>query len=125
VPESEYQIHKAIVEWLELALPDGCVFHHSPNEGKHNVSYRMKQKRLAVRPGWPDLEIFINPSWWGSNGPWHVVFLEIKTGKGRVSKNQKEIGADLVMAGQRVHIVRSIDDCREALARYVTLKDAP
>jgi len=124
VSESEYQIHKAIVEWLDMALPDGCVFHHSPNETgqRAGVGLIQKRKRLGVRSGWPDLEIYINRTWWSSNGPWHVVFLEIKTEKGRVSKNQKEIGADLVMAGQRVHIVRSIDDCREVLSNYCKLK---
>ena len=119
---SEYEIHKSIVEWLKIALPDGCVFHHSPNEGRHNVAYRAKQKRLGVRAGWPDLDIFINPTWWRFAGPWSLVFLEIKTLKGRLSKNQKSLHSELANAGCHIHIVRSIEDSRNALSQYCKLK---
>ena len=129
-PASEYEIHRSIVEWLEGvppacvgALPDGCEVHHSPNEGKHKVQYRAKLAKLGVKKGWPDLEVFINPSWWSYAGPWSPVFLEVKSAKGRLSQSQKAVAQRLEKLGCHVHTVRSIDEARKALARYVQLRD--
>jgi hypothetical protein len=120
---SEREIHQAIVDWLKVALPDGSVFHHSPNEGRHKVQYRMQQKRLGVRAGWPDIEIFVNPTWWRGTTPWAPVFLEIKTAKGRLSDNQKQMIGQLTGAGCYVAVVRSIDEARVTLMQYVELRD--
>lgn len=130
MPQSEYEIHKSIVEWLEGkpplnvgALPAGCVVQHSPNEGKHKVQYRAKLKRLGMKAGWPDLELFINPTWWAYAEPWTPVFLEVKALKGRLSPAQKEMAGRLRKLGCHVHTVRSIDEVRDVLARYVPLRD--
>jgi len=56
---NESQIHKGIVQWLNVALPDGSVVHHSPNEGRHRIQYRVHQKQMGMFAGWPDLELFI------------------------------------------------------------------
>ena len=53
---TEAELHKLIVDYLQIALQAGSVVHHSPNEGRHKVAYRAKQKRLGMRAGWPDLE---------------------------------------------------------------------
>ena len=122
---SEAEIHKAIAAWLILALPDGSVFHHSPNEGNHKVQYRVLQKKLGVRAGWPDLELFVHPDAWKKStyADWCPIFLEIKKPKGRVSPNQKEVIADLVVTGCLCFIVHSIDEVREALEELIELKD--
>ena len=120
---TEAEIHQSICAWLDVVLPDGCVYHHSPNEGKHRVQYRMKQKRLGVRFGWPDIEIFVNRTWWKSGFHWAPVFLEIKSEKGRLSDNQEAVIDQLIGAGCHVAIVRSIDDAREALSKLVELRD--
>jgi hypothetical protein len=121
---SEAEIHKAICLWLDIALPDGCLYHHSPNEGRHRVQYRMKQKRMGMRAGWPDLEIFVNPTWWKDTQiQWSPIFLEVKAEKGRLSDNQKVVIEELTEAGCHVFVVRSIDDAREALSKLVRLRD--
>lgn len=124
--KTEAEIHKAICLWLDIALPGGCIYHHSPNEalGSAKVQYRMKQKRLGVKFGWPDVEIFVNPTWWKSETiPWAPVFLEVKSPKGRVSDNQKVVIAELIDAGCHVAIVRSVDDARDALDELMVLRD--
>lgn len=123
---SEYEIHKSIVQWLAVALPTGSVVQHSPNETgqRSGVGLIQKRKRLGVRSGWPDLEIFIPQSWWSAGGPWAPVFLEVKKKGGRLSPAQKECISDLQRLGCHVHTVHSIEEAREALARYVSLKDA-
>ena len=55
-PEEAEQL--ALVQWLELHK---IKYTHVPNEGKHKVQYRAKQKRLGVKPGIPDLLIFDRP----------------------------------------------------------------
>ena len=123
---SEAEIHKAICAWLDIALPDGCLYHHSPNEalGSAKVQYRMKQKRLGVKFGWPDIEIFVNPTWWRDTAvQWAPIFLEVKSAKGRLSDNQKAVIEELKQAGCHVFVVRSIDDAREELSKLVRLRD--
>lgn len=48
---TEEQEQLALVQWLEL---HEIKYTHVPNEGKHKVQYRAKQKRLGVKPGVPD-----------------------------------------------------------------------
>jgi hypothetical protein len=121
---SERDIHQSIVDWLQVALPDGSVFHHSPNEGRHKVQYRVMQKRLGVRAGWPDIEIFANRTWWREDTGlhWAPVFLEIKTPTGRLSENQKRIHDKMNKAGCHVAVVRSIDETCEALSQLMELR---
>ena len=57
--ETEDQLQMRIGQWLDLALPPGAVWHHSPNEGNRHVAYKVKQKRMGTKPGWPDIEIFV------------------------------------------------------------------
>ena len=117
---TEAELHKLIVDYLQIALPAGSVVHHSPNEGRHKVAYRAKQKRLGMRAGWPDLEIFVQRTWWQADQPWSPIFLEIKTPKGRVSPAQHAVHAELETAGCAVAVVRSVEDVAEILATYLT-----
>jgi len=122
---SEAEIHKAICAWLKIVLPDGgAVFHHSPNEGRHKVQFRVKQRLLGMRAGWPDIEIFVNPTWWKDTEiPWAPIFLEVKAEEGRLSDNQKVVIEELKQAGCHVFVVRSIDDARKELSKLVRLRD--
>ena len=80
-PEEMEQI--ALVQWLELHK---IKYTHVPNEGKHKVQYRVKQKRLGVKSGVPDLLIFDPPP----NYPDNVgTAIELKRRKGgSVSQEQ-------------------------------------
>jgi hypothetical protein len=107
---TEYQLHLQIIAYLQARLPAGSVIHHSPNEGNHKIQYRVKQKRMGVRPGWPDLELFVSRTWWKPKVSWSPIFIEIKTKTGRLSKNQKEVHADLRQADCHVETVKSVDE---------------
>ena len=120
---SEADIHQSIVEWLNICKPTGTVVHHSPNESwKSNVAYRMKQKRLSVLPGFPDLLLLCPMEHWKETFHWGPVLLEIKTAKGVISANQRKCIKDLVAADCHVHVVRSIDDTHAALENYMELR---
>ena len=118
----EYEIHISICQWLAVALPQNSLVHHSPNEGRHHVAYRAKQKRLAVTAGWPDLEIFVPRSAWLDPGAWAPIFFEVKTAKGRVSKNQARVIKSLTQLGCYVSVVRSIDDADAVLRDLIRVR---
>ena len=120
---SEFNLHTAIISWLNLLLPADSVVHHSPNEGQHKVQYRAKQKRLGVQAGWPDIEVFVPPKHF--HRPllgWAPIFLEVKSAKGRVSTAQKETMDRLSKTGAHVTVVRSIDDVAAYLGELLTLR---
>ena len=119
---NESQIHKGIVQWLNVALPPGSVVHHSPNEGRHRIQYRVHQKQMGMFAGWPDLELFIPPASWRKLSEWQPVFLEVKTAKGRLSPNQKAAHKLLTGVGCIVEVVRRIEDTEEALNKYIKLR---
>ena len=96
--EADLQI--SVVAWLQLVLPPGSVIHHSPNEGRHRVQYRVKQKRLGVRAGWPDLEIFVPDNGWHDLCDKGPIMIELKRPKGgSLSANQKDIQDRLKCTG--------------------------
>ena len=119
----EDDVHISIVEWFEVVKPEGAVLHHSPNESwKSNVSWRMKQKRMGVRHGFPDLLILCPMDHWKWSHHYAPILLEVKTAKGIISQNQESCISDLKNADCHVHIVRSIDDAAECLIKYMELK---
>ena len=69
-------------------------------------TYDPKTKRFRTpspwyRKGCPDILCCIDGQ---------LIGLEVKTAKGRLSEVQKEFHRDLVKAGGKVYVVRSIDD---------------
>lgn len=107
---SEYEIHCSIVAYLDVALPASSICHHSPNEGRHHIAYRKKQHRLGMKAGWPDLEVLIPRDNWHGNKLWGPIYFEIKSEKGKLSKNQKNIIKIISATGGYCFVVRSIDE---------------
>jgi len=98
-PEEAEQL--ALVQWLELHK---IKYTHVPNEGKHKVQYRVKQKRLGVQAGLPDILIFDRPPL----SPENVgVAIELKRQKGgRVTPEQIAWLEDLKARGWAVAVCR-------------------
>lgn len=83
-PEETEQM--VLAEWLDR---HGITWFHVPNEGKHKVQYRAKQKRLGVRAGVPDVIVIDSPP----NGEEALkgCVIELKRRKGgRVTPEQAE-----------------------------------
>ena len=98
---TEEQEQLALVQWLELHK---IRYTHVPNEGKHKVQYRAKQKRLGVKPGVPDILIFDRPPL----SPENVgVAIELKRQKGgRVTPEQTAWLEHLTARGWAVAVCR-------------------
>lgn len=78
---SEMEEQKAVVEYCDLLhIP----IVHIPNEGKRSVSYAAILKSMGLRSGFPDLFV---PR---ARGGYHGLFIEMKYGKNKTTKEQKE-----------------------------------
>jgi len=119
----ESEVHIAIVSWLKYSLPTESLVHHSPNEGRHNVAYRVKQKRLGMMTGWPDIEIIVSAKHFHKPLFYHApIFLEVKAAKGRLTKSQTSVLEKLRKLGAHTAVVRSIDDARDFLSEIIELR---
>ena len=73
------------VQRFHLTWPDTIIF-HVPNEGRASIGWRLKQKRLGLISGAPDL-IVLDPV-----GEFHGLLIEMKRSNGvasNLSDNQK------------------------------------
>ena len=118
----EYDLHRQVVAWLELVLPPGSLWHHSPNEGKHNVQYRAKQTRMGMRAGWPDLQLVVPFSHYLNGQRQADIFVELKAPKGRVSVNQQDTIDQLKAAHRHVEVCRSLDEVQDFLGGIIRLR---
>ena len=98
---TEDDLQKTVVKWLLLQLSPGVVFHHSPNEGKRHVNFKVKLKAMGMRAGWPDLEFMIGGL---------AFFIEMKLIGKKLNDNQIETHRVLRAAGCPVATCHSLDE---------------
>jgi len=96
-----------------VALPAGCIVHHSANEGvrggKRGMIDGARRKAMGQVAGWPDITIL---------APSGAFFIEVKAEGGRLSPSQKELHDRMRALGFEVGVARSIDDAREMLDEW-------
>ena len=113
----ETYLHKTCVEYVRTAYPE-VIIHHSPNElglrGENAAREINKRKKLGMRVGWPDLELFYMG---------RVLFIELKIEKRKVTKLQDECHTDLAMNGFDVVVIRSVVDFIHLVDRWVRLSN--
>lgn len=111
--DREGPIHRAIIAFLDFALPRDAVYHHSPNEldmaGPEAARQIAKARKLGTRKGWPDIEIIRGGRVW---------FLEVKAGSNMPDETQTECHEALYRAGCYIAVVRSVDDAEAVLRRW-------
>ncbi len=105
---NEAETHQYIFQWLVAVLPTDCLIHHSPNEGARKPQYRAKLNALGLHAGWPDLEVFVPQAYFCDPLTHAPIFIEVKSGRGRLSPAQKETLAGLRRCGAHCQHVRSI-----------------
>ena|SRR5690554_2828871 len=107
---TEAQIQQKIFKWYHNNF---CLKHHNPqniifsvaNEGS-NMKEQMYKKSIGLIPGVSDL-IVITQS--------EVIFVEVKTQKGRQSPKQKQFQSKVEALGYRYLIVRSLEDFKKQM----------
>ena len=105
---SEHLIQKAIVDYLnrlhilaiETDVMDSLKFLDSQNRRFAFINYH---KAMGYVKGQPDLILFL---------PKRIVCVELKSDKGKQSKEQKDFEAKLKTLGLEYYIWRSVDDAK-------------
>ena len=102
----EDRIQSSIVTFIRSVAPT-CVCFAVPNGGKRSMSTAKVLKATGTLAGVSDL-VFIMPG--------RLLFAEIKTATGRVSKEQRAFGMKVQDLGHLWAVWRSIDDVRHTFA---------
>ena len=110
---AEDRLQITVADYLDRCLPNDAVYFAIPNGGSRNKIESAKLKRMGTRPGIPDLCIV-----WRAR----VIFIELKTPKGRTSPAQEAMLSALTMAGAVVNVCRSLEDVQGFLATILPLK---
>ena len=110
-PEADLQ--RAVVTALRFALPKGAIIHHCANEvteaGQRGAKRQAILVGMGVHPGFADLIILCDGK---------VLFLELKSLKGRLSPAQEAFRDAVTAQGFGWVLVRSLDDALGALADH-------
>jgi hypothetical protein len=112
--EESFQIQCAA--WLkkELVLRgEPQLFYHVPNEGKHKVQYRSKQKLMGVLSGVSDVVLPMK------SGEYSGVYCELKTGKGSPSPDQKTFLDNVAKEGYLCVVINTFEKFKEVFSYYL------
>ena len=118
-PEADLQ--RAVVTALRFALPKDAIIHHCANEvteaGPRGAKRQAILVGMGVHPGFADLMVLCAG---------RVLFLELKSLKGRLSPAQQTFRDTVTAQGFAWALVRSLDDALDALADHgFTTRVAP
>lgn len=110
-PEADLQ--RAVVLALRFALPRTAIIHHCANEvteaGPRGAKRQAILVGMGVHPGFADLLVLCDG---------RVLFLELKSLKGRLSSSQEAFRDAALAQGHGWALVRSLDDALGALADH-------
>ena len=107
-PEADLQ--RAVVQALRIALPRTAIIHHCANEvteaGPRGAKHQAILVGMGVNPGFADLMVLCDG---------RVLFLELKSSKGRLSPDQEAFRDAVLAQGHGWALVRSLDVALGAL----------
>ena len=110
-PEADLQ--RSVVIALRFALPKTAIIHHCANEvtepGPRGAKRQAILVGMGVHPGFADLIVLCDG---------RVLFLELKSLKGRLSADQEAFRDAVTAQGHGWALVRSLDDALGALADH-------
>lgn len=103
----------------EAEFPYLKFIHAIPNGGQRNIIVAAKMKREGTKRGVPDINIPIANTWF------HGCYLETKSAKGTLTKEQKEFMNFLYNHGYECAVCRSVEELVDATELYlnITLKN--
>lgn len=103
----ERDIQHDCVQWVRTEHPD-CLVFSVPNEAARTRSQFFAYSGMSK--GAPDLVVVL---------PEKVVFVEMKTKKGRVRPEQAEFGEACASLGVSYHICRSLEEFQAVVDTYI------
>lgn len=105
----ESAIQQACVQWFKLAFPNYICF-SVPNGGSRNALEAANLKREGALAGVSDLIIVAERA---------VLFVEMKTAKGRQQESQKAFQQSVERLGHSYKICRSLTDFQLTVERWI------
>lgn len=103
----QYALYQKEIEWtLLFAIPNG---------GYRKIKTGIQLKRTGLKPGIPDIFLPVG------RGIYHGLFIEMKSEKGTVRKNQKEWHDALRTQGYKVEVCRGCDQAIKEIQEYLKL----
>ena len=111
--KQEHLFQQQVIQYLhmfnifvfETDVMDGLKF---LNTEKQRLAFIQHHKNMGYVKGQPDLVAVLNNK---------VVFIELKTDKGRQSKEQKEVEQEIKKRGVDYIVVRSLEDLQNYLKK--------
>ena len=107
---SEDNEQEAIVQYCLLR---NIPIVHIPNEGKRTAAYAAKLKRMGLQPGFPDIFIPL------ARKGYHGLFIELKVGNNKPSREQKDWLARLSSEGYATAVAWGFDEAKKIIDKYV------
>jgi len=111
---SESAIQSTYITWLNLQYPAVAdVTASFANGGKRDSRYGNRLKRESLKKGFPDIGIFV------AKGDKHGMFIEFKSDRGIVRKEQKQAMSVLSAQGYRCAVCRSLEEAIDVTSSYL------
>ena len=114
---TEHRIQAGLFKWFKLASarhPELALLFAIPNGGARDPITGAMLKAEGVKRGVPDLFL---PA---AVGPYHGLFLEMKTVSGRLSPEQHQWQHGLIEQGYACVTAHSLEQAIDTLTRYLT-----
>jgi hypothetical protein len=125
VEPSEHQIQSAIVEWANNTvyppLTIGKFLFAIPNGGSRRITEAVRFKKEGVKKGVSDL-FFAVPMRQQNNSIRGGLWVEVKSKKGKVSKDQEDWLELMRNIGYCTAVVRGVDEGIQAIKDYLGMR---
>jgi hypothetical protein len=107
----EYRLHCSIIDAIELArTADVARVWHTPNGGKRSPGEASRLSEMGVLAGVPDIIIALYSG--------RMIFMEVKSRKGQVSKQQRDFMNAMQECGHVTSVVRNLQDALATLVKH-------
>ena len=101
--------------WMENRAPQLRLLYAIPNGGTRHKIEAANLKRQGVKAGVPDI-CLPYPS-----GGYHSLYIELKVGKNKPSKNQEDWIKDLNAAGNKAIVCYGFEEAKKEIEKYLGL----
>ena len=117
--ESQHQAN--VIKWsqqpsIRAKWPELALLHHIPNGGCRDAIEGRHLKQQGVRPGVPDLHLPV------ARGPYHSLYIEMKTEKGHTTDVQDWWIERLTEQGNFVEVCHGWESAVRVLEWYLSLE---
>lgn len=106
----------SLFRWATLAsgtIPELELLYHIPNGGKRDIATARRLKAEGVKAGVPDLCLPV------ARGEYHGLYIELKAGKNKTTKNQDEWLTRLMAQGYCVAVCYGWESASKTLTEYL------